>query len=246
MKAHIILALALLIASASAGFGVNVKNLIATKQGGIIDQEDLKNIISSQINQYQLVTTFFAKGDPMGTGKLTLPQFLLAYGSFMGFLIGQQPSPLLTAARWKIAIWEQDQESYIDLAGFTFLVTLDLRFVYDNYCLFDGNLHTLPETIQTLRVALAGVETNDIVAACFFGADFDKDSKVTPAEFRSGFRILGYILGVNISYTTNILNDLFAAADANANGVLSPAEVTGYINEHLSTIESMISLVASS
>ena len=244
MKVYIILALALFISTAYAGFGVNVKNLIATKKGGVIGESDLRSIISSQYNQYTVVTTFFAAADPAGTGKLTQPQFAAAYSKFIGFLLGQTPSIGLIGARWSIAVWEQDQDKYIDLAGFTFLVTLDLRFVYDNYCLFDGNLHRLPQTIKTLQQALGTFETNDIIAACFFGADYNKDSKITAAEFRSGFRIIGYILGVNVSYTTNLLNDLFAAVDASGNNELSPAEVTGYVNEHLSTIESLISLVA--
>jgi len=244
MKAHLIVALALLIASASAGYGVNVQNLIAKQGSGIISQEDLKSIISSQYNQYVVVTTFFSKGDMMKTGKLSSIQFGLAYSAFMKFLLGKQPSVGLIGARWSIAVMAQDQDSYIDLAAFTFLITLDLRFIYDNYCLFDGNLHKLPETIKNLKIALAGVETDDIVAACFFGADFDKDSQVTPAEFRSGLRILGYILGVNISYTTNLLNDLFSAADGDKNGKLSPYEVSGFVNEHLSTIEQLISIVA--
>jgi len=245
MKTHIILALALLIVSASAGtFGVDVKKLIATKTSGVIDKDDLASIISSGINQYTVVTTFFSKGDFAGTGKLTSVQFGLAYSAFMKFLLGETPSVGLIGARWSIAVMEQDQDKYIDLAGFTFLVTLDLRFVYDNYCLFDGNLHKVPTTIKTLQAALGTVETNDIIAACFFGADFNKNSEVTAAEFRSGLRILGYILGVNISYTTPLLNDLFSAADANGNGVLSPAEVTGYINEHLGTIEQLLNIVA--
>jgi len=245
MKLYIIVALALIFSTASAGhFGVNVNNLIATKKGGIIGESDLRNIISSQYNQYVVITTFFAQGDPAGTGKLTQPQFLAAYSKFIYFLLGQQVTPALAAARWSIAVWEQDQDKYVDLAGFTFLITLDLKFVYDNYCLFDGNLHKLPQTIKSLQAALAGFETNDIIAACFFGADYDKDSKITAAEFRSGFRIIGYILGVNISYTTSLLNDLFAAADASGNNELSAAEVTNYINSHLSTILSLINLVA--
>ena len=246
MKLYIVLALALMTISASAGFGVNVKNLIATKKGGVIDQDDLKYIIQSQYNQYAVITNFFAAGDIIPNGQLTALEFAKAYSSFIYFLLGQTPSAELIAARWAIATWEQDQSDYVNLAGFTFIVTLDLRFLYDNYCLFDGNLAKLPAAVQKIQGLLANkVSTNDLIAAIFFGFDYDKNETITPAEFRSGFRILGYVLGLNITYTSALLNDLFAAADATGDLKLSPAEVVAYVNAHLSDIQGLITVIAS-
>ena len=245
MKVYILLALALLAVSASAGFGVNVKQLIATKKGGIIDQDDLKYIIQSQYNQYTVITSFFAAGDVIPNGKLTQLEFAKAYSAFIYFLLGQTPSAELIAARWAIAAWEQDQSDYINLAGFTFLVTLDLRFLYDNYCLFNGNLAQVPASLQKLQNALASkFSTNEIIATTFFGFDYDKNERITPAEFRSGFRILGYILGVNISYTTTLLNDLFSAADTSGDLKISPSEAIAFVSAHLQDIEGLLTVIA--
>jgi len=109
MKLCILLALSLLtISVGSIGFGVNVKQLIATKQGGVIDQESLSHILQSQYNQHVIITNFFATGDIVANGKLTQYEFAQAYSAFMNFLFGQTPSDDLIAARWVIATWEQD------------------------------------------------------------------------------------------------------------------------------------------
>jgi len=245
MKLYIVLALALMAVSASAGFGVNVKQLIATKKGGVIDQDNLKYIIQSQYNQYTVITSFFAAGDIIKNGQLTQLEFAKAYSGFIYFLLGETPSAEVIAARWLVATWEQDQSDYVNLAGFTFLVTLDLRFLYDNYCLFDGNLAKLPAAVQKINSALTGsIETNELISAVFFGFDYNKDNTITPAEFRSGFRILGYILGLNITYTSALLNDLFAAADVTGDLKLSPVEVVTYVNAHLKDIQGLITVLA--
>src|SRR5687767_7284159 len=88
MKLQIILALTLLAVSASA-YGVDIKNLLATKQGGMIDQSDLKYIIQSQYNQYEVVIAFFNQGDVDQEGKLTFEEFGKAYSAFIFFLTGK-------------------------------------------------------------------------------------------------------------------------------------------------------------
>jgi len=244
MKLYIIFTLALLTFSAYAGFGLNVTEYMASKTSGIIDEDNLKYIIQSQYNQYVVVTSFFSTGDLTGDGQLTSAEFAVAYSAFIKFVLGETASTEFLAIRWELATWDQDQEDYIDLAAFTFLVTLDLRFVYDNYCLFNGNLETLGATVTKIETMLADVSTSDLISAIFFGFDYDKDDEVTPAEFRSGFRILGYVLGVNVSYTSALLNDLFAGADADGDMVLSTTEVTTFVNDHLTVIQGLLSSLA--
>ena len=245
MKLYItVLTFALLTISASAGFGLNVTEYMASKTSGIIDQDSLSYIIQSQYNQYTVVTSFFAKGDLTGDGHLTSAEFALAYSAFIKFLLGETAGAEFLAIRWSLATWDQDQSDYIDMAGFTFLVTLDLRFVYDNYCLFNGNLETLGATVTKIETALSGTSTSDLITAIFFGFDYDKDDQVTPAEFRSGFRILGYVLGVNVSYTSGLLNDLFASADTDGDLLLTTTEVNTFVNSHLTVIQGLLSSLA--
>jgi len=243
MKAYIILTLALLVVSTYAGYGLDIKKLLATKKGGMLSRDQLKYVSSSQYNEYIITTTFFTQGDLTKDGKLSLAEFGKAYGAFIFFTTGETIKEGLVLARYQLATFEQGGKDYVDLAGFTFIVTLDLKFIYNNYDLFDGNLHTLSATINKVRGALQGIETNTLIGAAFFGFDYDKDSYVTPAEFRSGFRILGYILGVNLSYTSGILNDFFAAADASSDGKIGHSEAIGFINSHLTTIETLLHVI---
>jgi hypothetical protein len=242
MKVQIIIALALFVATASAGFGVNIQNLLATQQGGMLSQDNLGYIVQSQYNQYIVVNTFFAQGAT--NGQLTTAGFAKAYGAFIFFVTGQTVSADVIALRWQLATFEEGGASYVDLAGFTFVVTLDLRFIYDNYHLFDGNLAQLGATIQKLQGALSSFDTSSLLQAAFFGFDYDKNSSVSPAEWRSGFRILGYILGLNLSYTSGILNDFFAAADANGDGAISTAEATAFVQGHLTLIQGVLQTVS--
>jgi len=244
MKVQIILALALFVATASAGFGVNIQNLLATKQGGMLSQDNLGYIVQSQYNQYIVTNTFFAKGDLASNGKLTTAGFAQAYAAFIFFVTGQTISSDVVALRWQLATFEEGGASYVDLAGFTFVVTLDLRFIYDNYHLFDGNLAQLGASIQKLEGALSSFDTSTLLQAAFFGFDYDKNSSVSPAEWRSGFRILGYVLGLNLSYTSGILNDFFAAADANGDGAISTAEATAFVTSHLTLIQGVLQTVS--
>jgi hypothetical protein len=244
MKVQIILALALFVATASAGFGVNIQNLLATKQGGVLSQDNLGYIIQSQYNQYIVTNTFFAQGDLASNGKLTTAGFAQAYTAFIYFAIGQQPTADEIALRWQLATFEEGGAAYVDLAGFTFVVTVDLRVIYDNYHLFNGNLDQLAATLAKLEGALSNFDTNTLLQAAFFGFDYNKNSSVSPAEFRSGIRILGYILGVNLSYTSGILNDFFAAADANGDGAISTTEASVFIQSHLALIQGVLNAVA--
>jgi len=241
MKAYIFLTLALLVVSTYAGYGLDIKKLLATKQGGILSRDQLKYITSSQYNEYIVTTTFFNKF--ASSGKLDILRFGQAYGAFIFFTTGETISPALTLARFQLATFEEGGKDYVDLAGFTFLITLDLKFIYNNYDLFNGNLDTLTATVNKLQNALKGIETNTLISAAFFGFDYDKDSYVTPAEFRSGFRILGYILGVNLSYTSGILNDFFAAADTTNDGKIGHTEAIAFINSHLVMIQGLISVI---
>jgi len=245
MKAYILLPLALLLISASASFGVNVQSLIATKGSGIISETDLKYIIQSQYNEYVVTTTFFTAGDLNKDGKLSLTEFGVAYSAFISFVTGQTIEQALILARWELATLEENSATVVDLVGFTFVVTLDLRFIYNNYNLFNGNLDVLSATIAKVEGALAGTSTNTLITAAFFGFDYDKNSFVVPAEFRSGFRIIGYILGVNLSYTSGILNDFFASADTNNDGEISLTEAVTFINSHLALIEGLLQTVSS-
>jgi len=244
MKAYIVLTLALLVVSTYAGYGLDIKKLLATKQGGLLSRDQLKYISSSQYNEYIITTTFFNKF--ASGGKLDMARFAQAYGAFIFFTTGETIAPGLTLARFQLATFEEGGKDYVDLAGFTFLVALDLKFIYNNYDLFDGNLDTLSATINKVRDALKGIETNTLISAAFFGFDYDKDSYVTPAEFRSGFRILGYILGVNLSYTSGILNDFFAAADTSNDGRIGHTEAITFINSHLTTIETLLNVIGKS
>jgi hypothetical protein len=244
MKVQIIIALSLLIASASAGFGVNIQNLLATKQSGMLSQDNLGYIIQSQYNQYIVTNTFFAQGDLASNGKLTAVGFAKAYASFIYFVTGQTASTDVIALRYQLATFEEGGAAYVDLAGFTFVVTLDLKFIYDNYHLFDGNLDQLSATVQKLEGALGSFDTSTLLQAVFFGFDYSKDSNLSPAEWRSGFRILGYILGLNISYTSGILNDFFAAADANSDLSVSQLEATLFITSHLTLIQGLLQTVS--
>ncbi len=245
MKAYILLALALIVVSASArrGFGVDIKNLLATKKGGLLEREHLKHITQSQYNEYITTISFFSQGDLDKNGQLNQIEFGKAYGAFIFFTTGETISPALVAVRFQLARFLQGGSQTVDLAGFTFIVTLDLKFIYNNYDLFDGNLSVLSATVNKVRNALKGIETNTLISAAFFGFDFDKDASVEPAEWRSGFRILGYVLGVNLSYTSGLLNDFFAAADANSNGKISHTEAVTFINSHLTLIEGLIHVI---
>jgi len=91
---------------------------------------------------------------------------------------------------------------------------------------------------------LAGATYQDIFGAVFFGFDYDKDSQIAPAEFRSGIRILGYIVGVNFSYTSGLLNDLFDLADVNKDMEVSFAEGNAFIQAHLKDIMGVLNAIA--
>jgi Ca2+-binding EF-hand superfamily protein len=240
MKLQLIIALAILAVSTSA-YGVDIQNLLATKQAGIISRSDLKYIIQSQYNQYNVVMTFFTQGDFDKEGKLTFAEFAKAYGSFIYFLLGKQIDQAFIYARFELADFANNNDK-IDLAEFTFLVTLDLKFIYNNYALFDSGLETLAGTVSKIGQYLSGdqAQTGLIFQAVFFGFDFDKDSQISPAEFRSGVRILGYILGVNMSYTSGLLNDLFWLADLNDDLELSALEATKFINDHLQQVQAVL------
>ena len=239
----IILSLALLAASASAAFGCNVPTLISTCKGSIIDQDNLKYIVQSQYNQYEVVVAFFAQGDLDGNGQLTLVEFSKAYSSFIYFLLGQQISSEYLYARWELADFTFNTNT-IDLAEFTFIVTMDLKFIYKNYNLFNGNLDTLSASVAKVESLVGGESFSDIFGSCFFGFDFDKDSQLSPKEFRKGFKMLGYILGLNLSYTGPLLNDFFSLADANGDMEVSYAEGYGFISSHLAAIKVFLSSVA--
>ena len=237
-----ILALAVFASSASA-FGVNVGNLLANKKGGVIAQQDLQYIIQSQYNQYQLITTFFNQGNLDGKGQLTLQEFSKAYSSFIYFLIGQQIGAEFLYARFELADFASNTDT-IDLAEFTFLIAMDLKLIYNNYCLFNGNLATLSASVAKIENMLNGVSFDSIFGAIFFGFDYDKDSQISPAEFRSGIRILGYIVGLNLSYTSAVLNDLFDLADVNKDMEVSQAEGSAFINAHLKDIMGVLNTIA--
>ena len=91
---------------------------------------------------------------------------------------------------------------------------------------------------------LNGQSFDGIFGAIFFGFDFDKDSQISPAEFRSGIRILGYIVGLNLSYTSGVLNDLFDLADVNKDMEVSYAEGSAFINAHLKDIMGVLNSIA--
>jgi len=55
---------------------------------------------------------------------------------------------------------------------------------------------------------------------------------------------LGYVIGLNITYTSALLNDLFAAADVTGDLKLSPTEVVAYVNAHLADIQGLIGVIA--
>jgi len=245
MKVHIILALALMAVSVSS-YGVDIQGLLATKQGGMISRENLKYIIQSQYNQYNVVMTFFTQGDFDQEGKLTLAEFGKAYGSFIYFLTGKQIDESFIYARFELADFANNNDK-IDLAEFTFLISLDLRFVYNNYNLIDSGLETLAATVSKIAQYLQGSssdQANTIFQLVFFGFDYDKDTQIAPAEFRSGVRILGYILGINMSYTSPLLNDLFWLADLNDDLELSALEATAFITSHLQQAQVVLGALA--
>jgi hypothetical protein len=246
MKLYIALFISLFITTASAaGFGINIDNLLATKAGGIISQSDLSFILQSQYNQYEVIVTFFNAGDVAAKdGKLTPTEFGLAYTGFINFLLGVTiPADFIGL---RLALGDINGNGAIDLSEFTFLVLLDSRLVYNNYDLFNGNLDRLANSVKTLTTALSGSLTDDqIFQAVFFGADYNKDSEITPAEWRSALRILGYIIGVNLSYTGPVLNDFFGLADADHNGHLSPDEAYQFVFDHLGQVKGLLNLIAS-
>src|SRR5687768_12467655 len=102
MKVQIILTLALLAISASA-YGIDIENLLATKQGGLIAREDLKYIIQSQYNQYQVVSTFFKMGDFDQEGRLSFVEFSKAYLAFIHFLTGKAIPQEFLLMRFELA-----------------------------------------------------------------------------------------------------------------------------------------------
>jgi len=247
MKLQIILALALLSVSVS-GFGLNIDQFIATKGPGVVDSNDLRFIIQSQYNQYRVVTNFFKPALATG-GKLDLTGFSLAYGGFFKWLVGKDIPFTFIYARFQLADYA-NQNGAIDLSEFTFLVITDLRFVYDNYCLFDGGLGRLKGTLQTLESFFEGEdrseETDWLFNGAFFGFDFDKNSQISPVEFRSGMRILGYILGVNLSFISPILNDLFWLADVNDDLALTSEETYNFIYGFVTDYKVMFQALLSS
>jgi hypothetical protein len=244
MKLQLIIALAILAVSTSA-YGVDIQNLLATKQGGIISRSDLGHIIRSQYNEYNVVMTFFTQGDFDKEGKLTLAEFGKAYGSFIYFLLGKQIDPAFIYARFELADFANNNDK-IDLAEFTFLIDLDLRFIYNNYALLDSGLEGLAATVSKIAQYLTAgdAQTGVIFQAVFFGFDYNKDMQIGAAEFRSGVRILGYILGVNMSYTSGLLNDLFWLADLNDDLQLSALEATAFITSHLQQLQVVLGSLA--
>jgi len=113
--------------------------------------------------------------------------------------------------------------------------------VYDNYCLFSTNLDQTPLVLQKVQNILTDkLSTNDLLSVLFFGFDYNKDDKIAPAEFRRGFRILGYLLGLNISYTTPLVNDLFSVADISGDLQLSPSETVAFISAYLNIIKALV------
>jgi hypothetical protein len=246
MKLYIALFISLFLASASAtGFGINIDNLLATKASGIIGQSDLSYILQSQYNQYEVIVNAFNAGDVAPKdGKLSATEFGIAYTRLINFLLGVTVPPSFIALR--LGLGDINSNGAIDLSEFTFLVLLDSRLIYNNYDLFNGNLDVLAGSVQTLSGALTGNLSDDqIFQAVFFGADYNKDSQITPAEWRSALRILGYILGINLSYTGPVLNDFFGLADVDHNGKLTPTEAYQFVFDHLGQVKGLLNLIAS-
>lgn len=244
MKIQILIALAFIAVSVSA-YGIDIQNLIATKQPGLISKDDLKYIIQSQYNQYNVVTSFFTQGDFDKTAKLNLIEFGKAYGSFNYFLTGKQISQAVLLIRWELADFANNDDT-IDLAEFTFLVTLDLKVIYNNYHLFESGVETLQASVTKIGNFLNADSTDSqaVFNWAFFGFDYDKNSTISPAEFRSGFRILGYMLGLNLSHTSEVLNDLFWLADANDDLALTSAEAWKVISDNLTMLQGVLAAVA--
>ena len=239
-----LLVLAVFTASAAAGgYGCDVPRLIGGHKGGIIDKQDLKYIIQSQHNQYLIVTAFFNQGNVSGRGKLTLAEFSKAYSSFIYFILGRQISADFLYARWKLADFTFGTDT-IDLSEFTFLITLDLKFIYRNYDLFCGDLKRLSYSVDKLERLFAGKNLADVYATTFFGFDFNKNSYLTPKEFRKGFKLLGYVIGVDLKYTDTLLNDLFYIADYNNDFGVSYKEGYKFIGDHLAAIKGFLDSVA--
>ena len=99
-------------------------------------------------------------------------------------------------------------------------------------------------SVQKIEALLNGQSFDNIFGAIFFGFDYDKDNQIAPAEFRSGIRILGYIVGLNFSYTSGVLNDLFDLADVNKDMEVSYAEGHTFISAHLKDIMGVLNAIA--
>ena len=187
--------------------------------------------------------TFFEQGNLDSNDKLVFAEFCQAYSDFIYFLIGRQVDFELLLARFELADFASNTNT-VDLTEFAFLVTMDLKFVYDNYSLFIGDTSILCESVKKIEMLLIAESFSQAFGTVFSGFDLDKDFKVSPAEFRSGLRILGYIIGINFDYKSGLLNDLFNLADINKDSELSYTEATTFISAHLNEIKGILHIVS--
>jgi len=248
MKLQFLILFGLIGASMAGGFGIDIDNLLWSKPLGLISHDDLKYIVQSQYNQYHIVMAFFKAGDLSKDLNLVLAEFARAYGSFIYWLIGKQIPVEFIYARFELADYA-NQNNAIDLSEFTFLVITDLRLIYDNYCLFDEGLQILQSTIVTIEKFFEDhsntIQTDWLFQGAFFGFDYDKNNEITPPEFRSGIRILGYIIGVNLSFVSPVLNDFFSIADTNGDGQLNSAEAYAFVSSLVGQAKLLFAAIAS-
>src|SRR4051812_37376380 len=138
MKFFISLIIALFAVSAHGYYGIDIDTVLATKQSGVLKNSQISFILQSQYNSYQTILHFYNLGDTNGNGYLSYQEFATAYGQFIYFVLGQNSNADFLGIR--VTLGDINANGVIDLSEFTFLVLSDLRFIHNNYNLFNGNL----------------------------------------------------------------------------------------------------------